>query len=97
MKHLDKNVEPAQAEPAGANRQDIEEWLVERLSERLKVPPGEIDVTVNLARYNLDSMAAVTVVGELEEWLGRSLSPTLFYEHSCIRAVADHLAGGARP
>ena len=38
-------------------------------------------------------MQAVGLAGELEDWLGRPLSPTLVYEHPTIEALARHLAG----
>ncbi len=53
--------------------------------------PEEIDVNTPIAAYNLDSLAAVTLVGELETFLECSLSPALFYEHSTIRALARFL------
>ncbi len=35
----------------------------------------------------------MTLAGELEGWLGRSLSPTLVYDHPTIETLARHLAG----
>jgi myxalamid-type polyketide synthase MxaB len=43
-------------------------------------------------RYGLDSLAAVTLSGDLEQYLNRSLSPTLVYEHATIEELAAFLA-----
>src|SRR5207249_4393273 len=58
----------------------------------LNVQPSRIDVREPLAHYGLDSVQAVSMAGELEDWLGRSLSPTLAYDYPSIHALAQHLA-----
>src|SRR5580700_1645110 len=57
----------------------IQAWLVSKLCERL-------------ASYGLGSTDAVTLAGELAEWLGRKLSPALVYEYPTIEALARYLA-----
>ena len=69
----------------------IRAWLVTRIAAQVKLPPGQIDVREPLDRYGLDSLAAVAITGELGDWLGRSLSPTLFYEFPTVEALARHL------
>ncbi|QRK08317.1 AMP-binding protein [Archangium violaceum] len=86
--------ERAPAHRLSAAAEAIRGWLVARLSERLKVGPQSIDSREPFSRYGLDSAAAVGLSGELQEWLGRPVSPTLVYDHPSIDAVALHLAGG---
>jgi amino acid adenylation domain-containing protein len=69
----------------------IQTWLVDKLARRLQVNPEEIDIQKPFAHYGLDSAAAVGLSGELEEWLGRKLSPTLAYDHPTIEAVTRYL------
>jgi acyl transferase domain-containing protein/acyl carrier protein len=71
----------------------IQAWLVARLSAGLAIAPSEIDVREPFASYGLDSVRAVALSGELEEWLGRRLSPTLAYEYPTIAELAAALAG----
>ena len=71
---------------------DIEAWLVRRLAERLDVASESIDPCEPFASYGLTSREAVVLSGELEEWLGRTLSPTLAWDHPTIREVARFLA-----
>jgi hypothetical protein len=42
----------------------------------------------------MDSMTAVLLAGDLETHLGRTLPPTLMYDHPSIAALAAHLADG---
>jgi myxalamid-type polyketide synthase MxaB len=75
--------------------EEISAWLIAQIAERLSVPASEIDVTQPFDRYGLDSLAAVTLSGDLEQYLNRSLSPTLVYEHSTIAELAAFLVADA--
>ncbi|NEQ97071.1 MAG: SDR family NAD(P)-dependent oxidoreductase, partial [Cyanothece sp. SIO2G6] len=71
----------------------IQSWLVNQVARMLKVTPDIIDIHEPLARYGLDSIAAVRLSGALEDWLGRSLSPTLAYDYPSIAALSKYLSG----
>jgi len=71
----------------------IQAWLVSKLSERLGIESHEIDIREPFASYGLGSTEAVSVAGELADWLGRKFSPALVYEYPTIEALAGHLAG----
>ncbi len=70
----------------------IQSWLINAISQQLKVAPQEIDTREPFARYGLDSVAAVSLSGELEAWLERRLSPTLTYDYPTIEALTRYLA-----
>jgi acyl transferase domain-containing protein/acyl-CoA synthetase (AMP-forming)/AMP-acid ligase II/acyl carrier protein len=70
----------------------ITDWLVNRLAVRLQLPPREIDVQQPLARYGLDSVAAVNLAEELAKWLGRPLEPVLAYQYPTVELLARHLS-----
>jgi amino acid adenylation domain-containing protein/natural product biosynthesis luciferase-like monooxygenase protein len=72
---------------------EIEAWLVEQLSRRLGLEPKELDIRVEFSWYGLDSSDAVRVIGEMETWLGRRLSPTLAWDYPTIEILAKHLSG----
>lgn len=82
----------AQSLPKTKSPVGIQHWLLEKLAEILGILPEAIDINQALAYYGLDSLIAVTLSGELETWLGRKLSPTLFYDYPTIAAIADYLA-----
>ncbi|MGD9898614.1 MAG: beta-ketoacyl synthase N-terminal-like domain-containing protein [Calditrichaceae bacterium] len=70
----------------------IEEWLTTRLAEALEINTAEIDPSKPFAGYGLDSAQAVGLVGDLEVWLKRSLSPTLIWDYPDIGSLAAYLA-----
>jgi amino acid adenylation domain-containing protein len=83
----------ASSEPGGPRpARAIEEWLTARLAEPAGIAPAEVDTRKPFASFGLGSLQAVTIAGELEEWLGRALSPTLLYEYPTIEALSRHLA-----
>ena len=69
----------------------VQEWLVSKVAKQLKVNPQDVDIWEPFARYGLDSMAAISIVGDLEEWLGRELSPTLVYDYPNISVLVEYL------
>jgi acyl carrier protein len=71
---------------------EVRGWLRRVLATRLDLPLEAIDTARNFEEYGLDSRTAVGVSGELEEWLGKPLSPTLLWDCPTIDAVATHLA-----
>jgi acyl carrier protein len=71
---------------------EIQDWFVETLSRLTHAPPEEIDVTVPFENFALDSVAAVGLTGELEEWLGKNVDPMAVYDYPTIEALAKHLA-----
>ncbi len=82
--------ENAPKKPATAA--EIQGWLVFYMAELLEIEPDEVDVAIPFDRYGLDSSAAVGMTGDLEEWLGYELDPTLIYDYPTIEALAGHLS-----
>ncbi|MDX1417044.1 MAG: beta-ketoacyl synthase N-terminal-like domain-containing protein, partial [Candidatus Promineifilaceae bacterium] len=72
---------------------EITEWLVSQLAQKLRINPNSINTQVPFVDFGLDSVKAVGMVGDLENWLGRSLSPTVIWDFPTIAGLADHLAG----
>lgn len=70
---------------------EIQRWLVRRLAAALELDQGEIDVAIPLERYGLDSRAAATLAGDLEDWLGRPVSATLVWDYPTIEEISEHL------
>ena len=70
--------------------QEIESWLVRYIAELLDIE--DIDVETPFDRYGLDSAAIAGMMGDLGEWLGQKLDPSMPYDHPNIQALAKHLA-----
>jgi len=81
------------AAPARPTRGEIAAWLAAKVAGPLGLRPEEIDPREPLAGYGLGSIQAVALAGELEDWLGRPLPPTLAYEYPTIEELSRHLAG----
>ena len=71
---------------------EIQAWIVSYLAELLEVDPDEVDVTIPFDRYGLDSAAAVGLTGDLEEWLGHEVDPTVLYDYPTITSLVKHLS-----
>lgn len=73
-------------------KEQISKWIKNYLADILEVEPEKIDENYEFERFGINSSAAVSLVGDLEEWLGFELSPSLFFEFSTITEVSAHLA-----
>jgi acyl transferase domain-containing protein/NADPH:quinone reductase-like Zn-dependent oxidoreductase/acyl carrier protein/NADP-dependent 3-hydroxy acid dehydrogenase YdfG len=81
---------------AGAQRWTIgalRQWIVGRVADRLGIDPVALDVHQPLARYGMNSLAAVRLAAELTNLLGRDIPATLAYEYPTIAGLAQHLSG----
>ncbi len=70
---------------------DVQDKVVALLAECLKVETTEIDLEKQLTSYGLDSIDAVTMVGDIEDWLEIELPSTLFWDCENIREVASYI------
>jgi 8-amino-7-oxononanoate synthase len=70
----------------------IARWLTARLAAELRLLPSEIDPRRPFAEYDLDSVEAVSLTGDLEEVLSRRLSPNLLWDFPTIEVLSAHLA-----
>jgi phthiocerol/phenolphthiocerol synthesis type-I polyketide synthase C len=75
-----------------ASAADIEGWLLEHLQARLGPGAETVDSHMPFSYYGLTSIDAVVLAGELQDWLGSPVSPTLTWEYPTVSAVARYLA-----
>ncbi|WP_427160473.1 thioester reductase domain-containing protein [Aliinostoc sp. HNIBRCY26] len=71
---------------------EIQAWMVAHLAEVLSVDADEIDPSVNLESYGLDSAQAMTMVSQLEKLLGFQPSPLLLWHYPTIESLSQRLA-----
>jgi acyl-CoA synthetase (AMP-forming)/AMP-acid ligase II/acyl carrier protein len=74
------------------SREDIEAYLSQKVSSDLAISPHDVDVNRPFSSFGLDSLRAMTLLADIESWLGRRLSPTLFWNYPTISDLAAHLA-----
>jgi acyl carrier protein len=70
----------------------IEAWLLGWLVERAGIPRDDTDREKPFSDYGLDSLTAVEMSQELEQWLGVELSPILAWNYPTPLALSRYLA-----
>lgn len=70
----------------------IENWLIQRIAETLKLNPKQIRLDEPFSNFGLDSVAAVSLAGDLEDWLGFRLPATLIFDYPDIKSLSRYLA-----
>ena len=72
--------------------EEIQDWIIEYLSNLLEISSDDIETDVPFDTYGLDSSAAVGLTGDLEDWIGKEVDPTLLYDYPTVDAIAAHLS-----
>ena len=85
--------EPMTAEQIDRLAERVESWLLEWLVERGGVQADEIARDKPFAEYGLDSMTAVELSQELEDWLDVRLTPVVAWNYPTPTKMARYLAG----
>jgi 8-amino-7-oxononanoate synthase len=85
-----KSTQKSPDEPHNAT--EITNWLINQLAERLDLSVSEIDIHKDFNEYGLNSIEAVNLSGNLENFLGRKLDPTLLWDYPNIQSLALYLA-----
>ncbi|MFV2117035.1 acyl carrier protein [Streptomyces sp. Act-28] len=70
---------------------ELESWLVERVAGYLRMDAREVDPQAPFADLGLDSVYALTLVGDIEDALGIETEPTLAWDYPTISALARGL------
>lgn len=65
--------------------------LTRMLSKTLRIDAQDIDVRCPLRRYGLDSIDAVILADDLEEWLNIELPSTLLWDYPTVSAIAGFI------
>lgn len=69
----------------------LQKWMAHWIRQRFAMSEEIVDYTRPFIDYGLDSLSGVSMIGELERWLGRSLSPTLLWNYPSIAQLANYL------
>ncbi|QLE59062.1 thioester reductase domain-containing protein [Nostoc sp. TCL26-01] len=71
---------------------EIQAWMISNLAELLGVEADEIDASINLESYGLDSAQAMMLVSKLEKLLGFQPSPLLLWHYPTIESLSQRLS-----
>jgi polyketide synthase PksN len=72
-------------------RDKLQAALIEQISRQLKLPAHDIDVAAEFSDFGYDSISLTQFANELNQLYQLQLSPTLFFEHPTLQALAQHL------
>jgi|SRR5579875_66477 len=89
---MNDNFQPAHSQSVTPTAQAIMNWLIARISENLNVEPASIDKDEPFASYALGSVQSVSLVADLEDWVGQQLPATLLWDHPTLADVSNFLA-----
>lgn len=70
----------------------IDSWLVQWLVSRGGVAPEDVQSEKPFTAYGLDSMTAVELSGELEDWVGVELTPVVAWNYPTIAQLSRFIA-----
>jgi acyl carrier protein len=71
--------------------EEITTWLIASVAKKSEVEITEVDPTEDIRDLGLSSMQLVELTNELEDWTGQYVDPSIIFEHSTIKALAEAL------
>jgi acyl carrier protein len=89
--HTSANFTSVSIHAEDIREESIQMWLVERISGLTGLLPHQIDITEPFSSYGIDSVAAAGLSGDLANWLGESLPPTLTWDYPTVKLLARYL------
>jgi acyl carrier protein len=75
-----------------ANRRTVLRWLTTQLASHLEVPATSIDVMVPLAEMGVDSVHALSLVGEVEMRFDIDVDPTMIFDYPTLARIAEFIS-----
>jgi len=76
-----------------ASFEEIQHWLISHLAVLMKVNPEDVHVQEPFTNFGLNSIDAVSLSGDLEDYLKRPLPATLLWDFPTIETLSRHLSG----
>jgi acyl carrier protein len=67
-------------------------WLTTQLASSLEVSPSTLDPMVPLAEMGVDSVHAVSLVGEIEAHFDIDVDPTMIFDYPTLSHIAEYLS-----
>ena len=83
---------PLTADDVDRLAERVESWLLTWMIERAAIPPDEVDRDKPFADYGLDSLTAVELSHQLEDWLGVEVVPTVAWNYPTPATLSKYLA-----
>ncbi|WP_329343242.1 acyl carrier protein [Streptomyces sp. NBC_00663] len=71
---------------------DVHTWLTERVATYLRRAPKDIDTSVPLADYGLDSLTALAITADIEDEFEVTVDDALTWDHPTVDALSEALS-----
>lgn len=78
---------------APKSAEEIQDWIIDYLAKELDTKPSSIDPSATFDSFALDSATAIGMTGDMENWLGKRIDPTIVYDYPTIEEFSNYLAG----
>ena len=75
-----------------ANRRPILRWLTTQLASYLEVPATAINPMVPLAEMGVDSVHAISLVGDVELHFDIDVDPTMIFDYPTLSGIAEFIS-----
>ncbi len=72
--------------------EDIQKETKTLLAKRLSITESEVDLNKTFTGYGLDSIDAITLIGDLEDKYEIELPSTLLWDFNNINEMAEYMA-----
>ncbi len=73
--------------------EQLSSWLTVKVAEYTETSSESISATARFTEFGLDSVCALALCGDIEDYLDIRLEPTVVWDHPSVDALARHLAG----
>lgn len=93
------SVQPRPADSTSQPRtaESLAGWLVGHVAAYTQLSADEIDRTAPLTGYGLDSVAALSLCGDIEDEFDLVVNPTVAWDHPTVEALVTYLLGELGP
>lgn len=73
------------------NQEKIQDILINLIVNKTDLKQDYIDLDSTFASYDIDSVIALEISGELEEIIGVKINPIILFEYPTINTLSKHL------
>lgn len=74
---------------AEVSKQDLKTWLVENIGRMLIMSYDDVDCDVHLTELGMDSQETLSLLGQMEDWLGIRFPPEMSEQLGSIDELAE--------
>jgi acyl carrier protein len=74
------------------SRRPILRWLTTRVASYLERPASAVDAMVPLAEMGVDSVHAISLVGDVEAHFDIDVDPTMIFDYPTLAHIAEYIS-----